>query len=113
VSFGSLGKGCRPIKNPVKGGIKKAGDEILGQRSIGPKVNAENRSWFEFTSQKSRAIVGREKFRCGGPRNGEDHLVGGYGAALLHMKGSDMSLALIVGKRFKRGGEANISFRAL
>jgi hypothetical protein len=97
----------------VKWGIKKAGDEILGQRSIGPKVNAENRSWFEFTSQKSGAIVGREKSCCCGPRDCQYHLFGGYGATLLHMNGGDVSLALVVFERFKWGGKTNISLRAL
>jgi hypothetical protein len=64
-------------------------------------VNAEDRSWFEFSSEKSGAIVGREKFCCGCPRDCQDHLVECGGFALLHTEGGDMSFALIIFERFQ------------
>jgi hypothetical protein len=70
VAFGARGKSGGTIKNPVKRRIKKTGNEISGEGSIRPKMNAEDGSWQKRAGQSAGMIGSGKKF-CGcGPRHG-------------------------------------------
>ena len=90
-------------------GIKKAGDQISGEGTIGPQVNAEDRSRHQGRCQLLGPIGNGQKLggRC--PRHSQHELVKDKLLAVSELKQSDSSAGFIHFERFHRGGGVKFS----